>query len=102
MSFGRHSVVITYMTVQTEMSPPAGYSPEEEKPLGSYAALMAGFSALAGAFSLWFRASDRELPERPDGRDLVLLTLASHKASRMIAKDRVTRRPYGAPGRRSP
>jgi hypothetical protein len=37
------------MAVQTEISPLPGYSPEEEKPLGRYAALMATFSTLAGA-----------------------------------------------------
>lgn len=51
---------------------------------------MATFSALASAFALWFRASGRRRPERIDGRDLVLVTLAKHRASRMIAKDRVT------------
>lgn len=67
-----------------------GYSPEEPKPLHSYATLMSVFLTLAGAFSAWFARTGRELPERIDGRDLLLLTLASHKASRLIAKDRVT------------
>lgn len=68
---------------------PAQHSPEQERPLGSYAALMATFTALAGGFALWFRRSGRELPERVDARDLALLTVASHKAARLIAKDRV-------------
>ncbi len=66
-----------------------GYSPDEERPIRSYALLMSAFSALAGAFALWFRSSGRELPDRMQGRDLVLVTVASHKASRMISKDRV-------------
>jgi len=45
---------------------------------------------LAGAFSTWLRASGRELPERVDPGDLALLTVATHKGSRLIAKDRVT------------
>lgn len=68
----------------------AGYSPQEEKPIRSYAVLMSVFSALAGAFALWFRVSGRELPDRMEARDLLLVTVASHKASRMISKDRVT------------
>jgi Protein of unknown function (DUF1360) len=68
----------------------AGYSPEEQKPIRSYAVLMSVFSALAGAFALWFRASGRELPDRMEARDLVLVTVATHKASRMISKERVT------------
>lgn len=78
------------MTIDTELEPFAGYSPDEEKPLGGYAALMGSFSALTGAFALWYRNSGRELPEHIDGWDLALLTVASHKASRTIAKDRVT------------
>ncbi len=68
----------------------AGYSPEEEKPIRSYAVLLSVFSALAGTFALWFRTSGRELPDRMEGRDLILVTVASHKAARMISKDRVT------------
>jgi hypothetical protein len=66
------------------------HSPGRERPLGSYAALMGAFSTLATAFAAWFRRSERELPERIDPRDAVLLTVASHKAARLIAKDRVT------------
>ncbi len=68
----------------------SGYSPEKERPTGSYVVLMAAFSTLAASFAVWFRASGRQLPDRIDGRDLALLTIASHKASRLIAKDRVT------------
>jgi hypothetical protein len=82
------------MTLDTETAldrePFAGYAPEQDKPLASYAALMSVFTTLAGAFGAWFRRSGRQLPERMDGRDLVLLTLASHKASRLITKDKVT------------
>jgi hypothetical protein len=67
-----------------------GYAPGEEKPIRSYGVLMGVFSTLAGAFALWFGRSGRELPERIDGRDLFLVTVASHKASRLIAKDKVT------------
>jgi hypothetical protein len=58
--------------------------------LGSYAVLMGAFSALAAAFATWFRRSRRELPDSMSGGDLALLTVASHKAARLIAKDRVT------------
>jgi len=68
----------------------AGHSPEQERPLGGYAALAGLFAALAGGFAAWFRASGRELPQRIDSRDLALVTVAAHKSSRLIAKDRVT------------
>lgn len=68
----------------------------EEHPVGGYAALMGAFSALACAFVAWMARSRRELPERFDGRDLALMTAATHKASRLLTKDRVTR-PVRAP-----
>jgi Protein of unknown function (DUF1360) len=68
----------------------AGYAPDEDTPVKSYGVLVAVFSALAGGFAHWFYVSGRELPDRIDARDLALVTVASHKASRLIAKDRVT------------
>ena len=67
-----------------------GYSPDHERPLGGYATLIATFASVAGAFMLWVRRSGRELPERIAPGDLALITLATHKAARTIAKDRVT------------
>lgn len=43
---------------------------------------MATFAGVSGAFSAWFRASGRELPDRMDERDLALVTAATHKAAR--------------------
>jgi Flp pilus assembly protein TadB len=66
------------------------YSPEQEQPLGGYAVLMSVFAAASGAFMLWLRRSSRELPERISSGDLALVTVATHKAARTLAKDRVT------------
>jgi len=68
----------------------AGHSPNQERPLGGYAILTAVFAGLMGGFAAWLRGSGHELPERLDGRDLALMTLATHKASRLVSKDRVT------------
>jgi hypothetical protein len=69
----------------------SGYSTDEqEHPLGGYAVLMGVFLSAAAAFSAWVHRSGRELPERIDAADLALITIASHKASRLVAKDRVT------------
>ena len=73
-----------------DIGPFAGHSPGRERPLGGYAALTGAFAGLAGGFAAWFRASGRELPERMETRDLVLVTLATQKAARLVAKDRVT------------
>jgi hypothetical protein len=68
----------------------AGYAdPEERPPFGTYAALTTVFNAgLAGALFAAKR-SDR-LPEGVSAQDLVLIGTASHKLSRLIAKDKVT------------
>lgn len=74
--------------------------PRDDRPLGSYLALIGVFGGLASLFSVLFRASGRQLPERIDSRDLVLLTLASHKTARLLSKDRVTsplRAPFTKP-----
>ena len=72
-----------------DLPPFAGHSPQQERPLGWYAALISTFLGLAGAFVAWFRRSGRELPERVDARDLALVTVAAHKGARMLAKARV-------------
>jgi len=72
-----------------DIPPFSGHSPEQERPLGGYAALTGLFAALCAAFAAWFRASGRELPERVEPGDLLLVAVATHKTSRLIAKDRV-------------
>jgi Protein of unknown function (DUF1360) len=73
-----------------DVGPLRGHSPDQERALGGYAVLIGAFAALAGAFSAWIRASGRELPERVGAADLALVTVATHKASRLVSKDRVT------------
>jgi hypothetical protein len=74
--------------------------------LGGYAVLTGAFAALAGGFALWMRSTGRRLPESIAPGDLALITVATHKASRLIAKDRVTsavRAPFTEPeGRDGP
>ena len=72
-----------------DLPPFAGHAPEQERPLGGYAALMSFFFALCAAFGGWMRATDRSLPERVETRDLVLISVATHKMARMLSKDRV-------------
>lgn len=74
--------------------------PGDDRPLGSYAVLMSAFGALSAAFAAWFSRSHRELPEHIEARDLLLLTVASHKLARLLAKDRITsplRAPFTEP-----
>jgi len=73
-----------------DVEPFAGHSPGQERPLGGYAVLMGAFAAATGGFAAWLHSSGRELPERVPAGDFALMTAATHKASRLLAKDRVT------------
>jgi hypothetical protein len=76
---------------QGTQGPWDGYAPEGERPpLGSRLALASGFVAAFGAFLVACRRGGRELPERIDARDLALLSGASFKLGRMIAKEKVS------------
>ena len=63
---------------------------EPERPLGAYAAISGVYAGATGGFAAWLWRSGRKLPHRPIASDLMLMTVATHKLSRMIAKDRVT------------
>lgn len=77
-------------TALQDIPPFEGHSPGQERPLGSYALLLGSFSTICGGFALWLRRSGKDLPERVEDRDLALVAVASFKASRIIARDRVT------------
>lgn len=72
-----------------DLPPFAGHSPDQERPLGWYAALISLFTGAVGGFAAWFRRSGRDLPERVEARDMALLVVATHKASRLLAKARI-------------
>jgi Protein of unknown function (DUF1360) len=67
----------------------------QEPPLLSYAALIGIFNLLLGSALALARRTGR-LPERVGTADLLLIGVASHKLSRLIAKDKVLR-PLRAP-----
>ncbi|MGH2871438.1 MAG: DUF1360 domain-containing protein [Solirubrobacteraceae bacterium] len=66
-----------------------GYSPDHDRPLGGYLVLMSVYATGCTAFVRWIRRSHRQLPAQVGTRDLVLLSIATHKAARLAAKDRV-------------
>ena len=65
-----------------------GYG-NEIRPIESYAPLVAAFNGLFGGFLVAYARSGRKLPAELSAKDVVLLATASHKLSRIIAKDRV-------------
>lgn len=69
----------------------AGYAdPEKRPPFLPYLAFMSIFSALIGAALTIAKRQGRELPERVGAGELLLVGTASHKLSRLLAKDKVT------------
>ncbi len=68
----------------------AGYKGGVEMPLASYAILLGVYNAAFLALLTAARNSKDELPEKFSFADLLLLGVATHKLSRIIAKDRVT------------
>ena len=67
-----------------------GQAADQDLPIGGYATLTGLFGALAGGFGIWFRRSERTLPDQMGTRDVVLLSVAAHKMARTLALDRVT------------
>jgi hypothetical protein len=68
-----------------------GYAPPgEHRPLGGYAVLTAAFGAALGGSLLAAEKTGHALPERLSVQDVVLAGVATHKVSRLLAKDKVT------------
>ncbi|WP_432548319.1 DUF1360 domain-containing protein [Kineococcus sp. SYSU DK004] len=74
----------------------SAYEGDEERPLGGFLTLMGVFAGGVGGAALLARGLGREMPDRFSAQDLFLLTVATHKASRLISKDAVTA-PFRAP-----
>jgi len=78
------------MSVETQDGPFSGYAPPAQRPpLGSFAAFATVFNAGFGA-ALVAAARQGRLPENVNAGDVTLIGVASHKLSRLIAKDKVT------------
>ncbi len=68
----------------------AGYKGGEEMPLGGYAVLLGVYNAAFLALLAAAQNGEDEQPVKINAADLLLLGAATHKLSRIIAKDRVT------------
>lgn len=65
------------------------YSPGNDPALGGHAVLVGVFNGSVIAFALAQRRSGHRLPDRLPAGDLAMLSIATYKVSRLIAKDRV-------------
>lgn len=62
----------------------------DERPLAGYTAVSGAYVATIAALALAMQRSGRRFPDRIDPADLALMAVATHKISRIIAKDSVT------------
>jgi len=67
-----------------------GYSPDEERPLASYSAAMATYIALVAAAAGVARRAGLSAPDTIRPWDLALVTVATHKLSRLISRANIT------------
>jgi hypothetical protein len=68
----------------------AEYANGEDRPLAGYVGVLGVYAAVMAVFAAVMRLTGRRLPERFDARDLALIAVATHKVSRLIARDPVT------------
>ncbi|HEY7273532.1 MAG TPA: DUF1360 domain-containing protein [Actinoplanes sp.] len=66
------------------------YAPHEHRPLDGYLAAIGAFGALAASLAAAAKVTGRSVPDRPATSDVVLISIATHKLSRLLAKDSVT------------
>jgi Protein of unknown function (DUF1360) len=66
------------------------YAPHEHRPLDGYLVTMGAFGALAASLAAAAKLTNRPVPDRPAAADVVLVSIATHKLSRLLAKDSVT------------
>jgi Protein of unknown function (DUF1360) len=65
-------------------------TPQTPQPLGGYLVTMSVYSALVGTLAGLARLTGREIPDGLSTRDVVLHAVATHKLSRLLAKDPAT------------
>jgi hypothetical protein len=66
------------------------YAPHEHRPLEGYSVSMSAYAAMVAGITAAIRATGSPLPERPAASDVLMISVATHKLSRILAKDAVT------------
>jgi hypothetical protein len=66
------------------------YAGDADRPIGGYAATMSVYVGVVGALAVAARVTGREVPEGLSATDVALSALATHKLSRLLARDPVT------------
>jgi hypothetical protein len=68
----------------------AGYAGDEDRPLRGYVMTMAAYSGILATVTAAARLSGRQVPDGFSPADITLGAFATHKLSRLLAKDPVT------------
>src|SRR5947209_14783499 len=68
----------------------AGYAPGQGRPLRGYLVTLGAYAGLLGGLTAVARLTGRTPPDRLDTRDVLLMGVATHKVSRLLAKDAIT------------
>ena len=66
------------------------YAGDEERPLRGYLITMATYAGLTGGLAALAKATRRQIPDGFSVTDVALCAAATHKLSRLLAKDPVT------------
>jgi uncharacterized protein DUF1360 len=66
------------------------YAAGEDRPMRGYVLTMSTYAGLVTALAVAAKASGRAIPAGLSGRDIVVMGAATHKLSRLLAKDPVT------------
>jgi Protein of unknown function (DUF1360) len=68
----------------------ARYAGGEDRPLRGYAATMTVYGSMVTGLAAAARLTGRRVPDHMPARDILLAAVATHKLSRLIARDPVT------------
>lgn len=83
MTVARHSHSDVLRAIQDT------YQGDEDRPLGGYVAALTGYAGGVGALAGLVLLRRKRLPERYTLGEVALLSVATHKLSRLVAKDAV-------------
>jgi hypothetical protein len=66
------------------------YAGDADRPLGGYLATMTTYAGVVASVAAAARLTGRDVPDGLPAKDVALFALATHKLSRLLAKDPVT------------
>jgi hypothetical protein len=66
------------------------YARDADRPIGGYLMTMTVYAGVVGVLAATARITGREIPDGLPAKDVALSALATHKLSRLLAKDPVT------------